>query len=117
MNREEKNIAIAKICGNPYHRPSDQELRDGSLFFATMKNPLVEKFERYLADSIREGGDSGWLREAILEIERLEGLLLESRMREAAYEIELNKRYNPVPGKQKANEKRLKELFRQMGIK
>lgn len=32
MNREEKNIAIAKICGNPYHRPSDQELRDGSYY-------------------------------------------------------------------------------------
>lgn len=69
-----------------------------------MKNQLTLRFEVYLA-------------KAILEIKRLEGRLLEERMKCQAYEIELNKRNNPVPGKQKANENRLKELLKTMGIR
>lgn len=68
-----------------------------------MKNQPILRFEAYLA-------------KAILEIKRLEGRLLEERMKCQAYEIELNKKNNPVPGKQKANEKRLKELFKAMKI-
>lgn len=81
-----------------------------------MKNPLIQKFEDYLATLKESGSDSGWLREAISEIYRLEGLLLEERMKCEAYEIELNKKCNPVPGKLKANAKRLDELFKSMGI-
>lgn len=81
-----------------------------------MKNPLVEKFEAYLAGLHEEEKDSGWLRKAISEIQRLENLLLESRMQIEAYEVALNKRLNPSDGKKKAGERRVKELLRMMKI-
>lgn len=80
-------------------------------------NPIVEKFEQYLAKLHEEGSDSGWIREAISEIQRLENLLLESRMRIEAYEIALNKRLNPADGKKKAAERRVVELLKSMGIR
>lgn len=81
-----------------------------------MKNPLIQKFESYLSTLRESGSDSGWMREAISEIERLEGKLLESRMKIEAYEVVLNKRSDPVGGKKKANEKRLNDLFKAMKI-
>lgn len=79
-------------------------------------NPVAEKFADHLSKLHEEQKDSGWLREAISEIQRLEILLLEERMKVEAFSVELNKKNNPVPGKQKANEKRLKELFKAMKI-
>lgn len=79
-------------------------------------NPVAEKFTEYLAKLHEAETDSWWLREAILEIERLEGKLLESRMQIEAYEVALNKRSDPVGGKKKANEKRLNDLFKAMKI-
>lgn len=82
-----------------------------------MKNQLIQKFEEYLAKLHEEGSDSGWLREAIEEIQRLETLLLESRMQIEAYEVALNRKCNPVEGKKKASERRVVELLKSMGIK
>lgn len=79
-------------------------------------NPVAEKFADYLAKIQEDGADSGWLKEAISEIQRLENLLLEERMKVEAFSVELNKKNNPVPGKLKANAKRLDELFKAMKI-
>lgn len=82
-----------------------------------MKNQLIQKFEEYLAKLHEEGTDSGWIREAILELQRLEDLLLEERMKCEAYEIALNHKCNPAVGKREAREKKVKELLKTMGIK
>lgn len=79
-------------------------------------NPIVEKFEQYLANLREAGSDSGWMREASSEIQRLENLLLESRMQIEAYEVALNRKCNPVEGKRKASERRVKELLKMMKI-
>lgn len=79
-------------------------------------NPVVEKFENYLSTLRESGTDSGWLREAIVEIRRLEGLLLEEKMKVEAFSIELNKKYNPAPSLPKRRKKALDELFKAMKI-
>lgn len=80
-------------------------------------NPVAEKFEAYLARLHEEQKDSGWLREAISEIQRLEKLLLEERMKVEAFSIELNKKLNPAPSLSKRKKRALDELFKAMGIR
>lgn len=80
-------------------------------------NPVAEKFAEYLSKLNEEQKDSGWLREAIYEIQRLEDLLLEERMKVEAFSIELNKRFSPAPSLPKRRKKAFDELFKAMGIK
>lgn len=87
-------------------------------------NPVAKKLSLYVEEGLLSKnfifGDAPkveTLWRAIAEIQRLEGLLLEERMKLKALKIEIKKRYRPLSGKQVASQECVDDILKTMGIK
>lgn len=86
-------------------------------------NPVAKKLSVYVEEGLLSKnfifGDAPkveTLWQAVAEIQRLEGLLLEERMKLKALKIRIKKHYKPLSKNQEASAGQLEELFKAMKI-